>query len=678
MTEQSIFMTALDLVDPHQRESYIDSACGGDEQLRSRVLALLAANEVSDSFLEVPAFNQIESDEKSPAVSNTASIASSVLPLLQSSTDPKSLGRFGVYEIYDVLGEGGFGVVFKGVDSRLERFVAIKMLSPQLAATSPPRKRFLREARSAAQIRNDNVVGVYDVAEEPLPYLVMEYVPGETLQQRIDRVGPLSLDEILHIGKQVALGLAAAHALNLVHRDVKPGNILLEPGPYPRVKLTDFGLARAADDASLTQSGLLAGTPLYMSPEQANGGPIDSRSDLFSFGSVLYVMCTGRPPFRASNTFALLRRVVEENARPVREVIPEIPQWLEDLIALLHAKLPDDRIQSAGEVAELLGNRGEDAATLRTVRAKVRSPLTLAAFERIAANREPTAAQRRRPWNVPAIVIGVLVCIFAVPALLSWANRGSHLPSNGPTTPNASAPAAQGVKPAAVPDKPLEKVAAKLPEPSTPPEASLMEVELPKPTVTGAWFFEGDDLVTEGQRDQRSVFIFGDPKWEEYDLRVEVMEEETREEGKKTMENSILVHADDAGTSYWKIDVGAFSSSKHFDLLPIVEGEYPWKSPGRRFRANLLHGRLREWFRVEVQVRKTNIAVTVNGVPIASSEHAKLTHGRIGASSFNVGRARWRNFEVLTPDGKSLWKGFPELPHLPHSDTKSIDFGTAE
>ncbi len=150
---------------------------------------------------------------------------------------------------------------------------------------------------------------------------------------------------------QTAAGLAAAHAQGLVHRDIKPANILLENG-VERVKITDFGLARAADDASLTQTGVVAGTPQYMSPEQAEGKPLDHRTDLFSLGSVLYAMCTGRPPFRASGTMAVLKRVCEDTPPPIREINPEIPEWLVAIIDKLHAKEPADRFQSAAEVAD--------------------------------------------------------------------------------------------------------------------------------------------------------------------------------------------------------------------------------------------------------------------------------------------------------------------------------------
>ena len=182
----------------------------------------------------------------------------------------------------------------------------------------------------------------------------MEYIPGRTLQEEHEHTGPLELADVLRIGAQIARGLAAAHDEGLIHRDIKPANILLESDVEQNVKITDFGLARAADDASLTRSGGIVGTPLYMTPEQAKGGPLDPRTDLFSLGSVLYTMASGRPPFRAPSPLAVLKRVAEDTPRPIRQIIPEVPQWLCDLIAKLHAKDPAHRFQSAAEVATLL------------------------------------------------------------------------------------------------------------------------------------------------------------------------------------------------------------------------------------------------------------------------------------------------------------------------------------
>src|SRR5262249_3908000 len=276
------------------------------------------------------------------------------LGFLTPSAKPGSLGRLDHYEVLELIGRGGMGVVLKAFDEVLHRVVAVKVLAPQLATNATARKRFVREAQAGAAVCHDHVVTIHGVDEgKAVPYLVMQCVAGLSLQDKLDRDGPLSLQAILRIGMQTAEGLAAAHKQGLVHRDIKPANILLENG-IERVKITDFGLARAVDDASITQSGVVAGTPQYMSPEQAQGETVDHRSDLFSLGSVLYAMCTGRPPFRATGTMAVLKRVCEETPRPIREINPDIPEWLCAIIAKANAKKPADRFQSAKEVAGLL------------------------------------------------------------------------------------------------------------------------------------------------------------------------------------------------------------------------------------------------------------------------------------------------------------------------------------
>ncbi|HTU20229.1 MAG TPA: protein kinase [Gemmataceae bacterium] len=292
------------------------------------------------------------------ATSDEAAFAGDLpLGFLSPSDKPGQLGRLERYEVLEEIGRGGMGVVLKAFDPSLHRVVAIKVLAPQLATSGVARKRFLREAKAAAAVTHDHIVTIHAVDEaNGLPYLVMQYVAGQSLQDRIDKDGPLELTEILRIGMQTASGLAAAHAHGIVHRDIKPANILLEEG-VQRVKITDFGLARAMDDASLTQSGFVAGSPLYMAPEQARGEALDHRADLFSLGSVIYTMCTGRPPFRAANTLAVLRRVSEDRPRPIRETNPEVPDWLADIVAKLMAKDPTERFQSAAEVEEVLGRQ---------------------------------------------------------------------------------------------------------------------------------------------------------------------------------------------------------------------------------------------------------------------------------------------------------------------------------
>src|SRR5262249_30159479 len=229
-----------------------------------------------------------------------------------------------------------------------------------LAISATARKRFRREARTAAAVTHDHIVTIHAVEEaHSLPYLVMKYVAGVTLKHRLDREGPLPLPEILRIGVETASGLAVAPPRGIIHVDVKPANILLESEPAAsatggRVKITDFGLARAADDSSLTQTGVVAGTPDYMSPEQARGDALDARTDLFSLGSVLYALCTGRAPFHANDTMATLHRVCEERPTPIREINPTIPDSLAAIIEKLHAKHPAERFESAAEVAEVL------------------------------------------------------------------------------------------------------------------------------------------------------------------------------------------------------------------------------------------------------------------------------------------------------------------------------------
>jgi serine/threonine protein kinase len=289
---------------------------------------------------------------KSPPGTSAAEPAD--LYFLRPSDRPGALGTLGGYQVHEAIGQGGMGVVLKAFDPALNRLVAIKVLSPALAGCASARRRFTREAQAAAAVCHEHVVAVHGVHEiDGLPYLVMQYIAGESLQERLDRVGPLPVEEVVRIGLQAASGLAAAHAQGLIHRDVKPANLLLEDG-LARVKVTDFGLARTADDIGLTQNGVVAGTPEYMAPEQARGEAVDPRADLFSLGSVLYACCTGVPPFRAGTALEVLRQVSDLTPVPIRERNPEVPAWLEALIVRLLAKDPGRRFQSAAEVAALL------------------------------------------------------------------------------------------------------------------------------------------------------------------------------------------------------------------------------------------------------------------------------------------------------------------------------------
>lgn len=277
--------------------------------------------------------------------------------LLTPSTQPESLGKLGKYEIHKIIGSGAFGVVLKAFDEQLRRAVAIKILNRQFSSSATARRRFIREARAAAAVSHSNVVAIHAVEEQAgTPFLVMELVTGPSLRDRISEMKKLPPIEVIRLGAQIASGLAAAHAQGVVHRDIKPGNIMLEKS-LDRVKITDFGLARVAiDNIELTSRGMAMGTPAYMSPEQIAGDndKIDARSDLFALGCVLFAALVGHSPFQGRTALEMARRVSEYDPTPLSQLDPSIPQFLSDLVEQLLKKNPEDRYQSAAEVAGLL------------------------------------------------------------------------------------------------------------------------------------------------------------------------------------------------------------------------------------------------------------------------------------------------------------------------------------
>jgi len=361
----------------------------------------------------------------------------SSLHFLTPSDQPGMLGRLGNYEIEEVVGRGGMGIVLKAQDPALDRRVAIKVLAGHLSASAAARKRFAYEAKAAAAVAHDHIIPIHAVdTSSPTPFLVMPFVTGRSLQDRLDERGILETREVLRIAMQTAEGLAAAHAQGLVHRDIKPANILLENG-CERVRITDFGLARAVDDASQTQSGFIAGTPQYMAPEQARGEPIDARADLFSLGSVMYAMCTGRPPFRAETTLAVLRRICDDEARDVRVINPDVPPWLAAIVEKLLAKSPTDRFQTAAEVADLL----------KQWLAHLAQPMVILPPKLIQPTaRKPAHLARIQPWIAG---VGVASTVLAGGLLMLWINGLFSVGSAGPAEPRASvaSPLAAAVPP---------------------------------------------------------------------------------------------------------------------------------------------------------------------------------------------------------------------------------------
>jgi hypothetical protein len=262
------------------------------------------------------------------------------------------LGRLADYRVFRVLGAGGMGVVLAAEDPRLLRRVAIKVMDRRLAASDEYRQRFLREARAAAAIEHLHIVAVYQVGEHRgLPFLAMQLLEGESLEARIAREDRLPLEECLRIGCETAQALAAAHRRGLVHRDIKPANIWLQ-SPAGSVKLLDFGLAHFVENQTrMTHTGLVLGTPAYMSPEQARGDVAGPPTDLFSLGAVLYRLATGHQPFAGTSTLAVLTALAIERPTPPYELNPAIPRAFSDLIIRLLAKKPTERPASAEAVA---------------------------------------------------------------------------------------------------------------------------------------------------------------------------------------------------------------------------------------------------------------------------------------------------------------------------------------
>ncbi|MHB1426304.1 MAG: transporter substrate-binding protein [Gemmataceae bacterium] len=294
-----------------------------------------------------------------------------LFPFLSPPREEGELGWLGDYRLARVLGEGGMGYVFDAFDTHLHRRVALKVLKPDLAANLSFRERFVLEARAAAALPDDYIITIYQVGvENNVPFLAMKFLHGESLEHRLQHEGRLSCHEILCIGREIALGLSAAHERGLIHRDIKPANIWLET-PEPdregtssprlsceylyRVKILDFGLARPIHDTRhLTATGLIVGTPQYLAPEQARGQALDHRCDLFSLGIVLYRLATGVLPFDGSDTLAQLTALAVADPQPIEELAPDLPAGLRQLIHQLLARDPANRPPTARAVAESL------------------------------------------------------------------------------------------------------------------------------------------------------------------------------------------------------------------------------------------------------------------------------------------------------------------------------------
>ena len=460
MNERDVFIAALQIESRALRQVYLDEACSGDEPLRLQVAALLATHDRAGNFLQEPLVippgaaaalldqpagaplgeaacaPTVPAGDKTPQTPvDRAGLGPPSLRFLAPPQQPDEVGRLGHYRVLRLLGQGGMGMVFLADDTELQRPVALKVMRAELAANPEGRQRFLFEARAAAQVRSDHVVTVYHVDQEgDLPYMVMELLRGQSLAEALEQRGRLPLGLCLSVARETAEGLAAAHACGLIHRDVKPGNVFLEsPGPGAvRVKLLDFGLARARSGPSITGLHVILGTPAYMSPEQAAGRLIDGRSDLFSLGAMLYHMLTGQRPFPGDDALVVLSRLADITPPSAASLVPGLPAGVARLLDGLLAKDPAGRPESADEVARTLLALEQDAAGIVPSADKPPAPLNAEASATIRLPTVLPAGRRRRRQlalvcglGLSGLVIGLLV------AALAGAFRGRV--GDGPT-----------------------------------------------------------------------------------------------------------------------------------------------------------------------------------------------------------------------------------------------------
>jgi eukaryotic-like serine/threonine-protein kinase len=327
------------------------------------------------------------------------------------------------YVLGEFLGSGGMGEVFLAHDGVLERDVALKVLRSQYAGDEEFAERFRREARSAASLSHPNIVQVYDrgEAEDGTSYIAMEYVPGGTLKEQIGRRAPFGDRETAAVGAQIADALGAAHERGVIHRDIKPQNVLVTASG--NLKVTDFGIARAASAVTSSASGAILGTVGYISPEQALGEPVGPVSDLYSLGVVLYEMLTGGLPFTADNSIAVCMKHVNEQPRPPKALNPDIPEGMNALVLMLLAKHPADRYGSAMELLTDLERVRDGLPPILALQARTQ-PLgqaPRAAIRRVDVSRRRTSLT----LTVAAVAMAALLGTFLFGLLQDGSGEGT-------------------------------------------------------------------------------------------------------------------------------------------------------------------------------------------------------------------------------------------------------------
>lgn len=593
MGERELFNQILER-STEERQSFLEDVCRDDPELQLRMECLLRMHSEVGGLLD-------QLDALQPE--NLRSCWNFLEP-------PRlgGLGRLGDYEILSVIGAGGGGTVFRAYDAKLDRTVAIKVPRSNGESADAILSQLLAEARAAAAIPHDNVVEIYavELAGET-PFLVMEYIEGESLQELIDESGPLEISAVVEIAIQLCLALQPIHAAKKLHGDLKPSNLLRQRSTG-RIKITDFGMSRPIRRAGPDFAHSEMGTPRYMAPERLTGQGMTLASELYEFGAVLYALCTGQTLDLGGRATGILPQIRDEMPCRIQGMNPKVPQWLADLIQRLTAKSPDERPQSLDEVRQqLLQNRG--------------------AFE------------KSRVRSGTRVGIGVLA-ILGIALLFGLLDRCRSAFDHSQNAVMSLE------RPARVGDPPVFPVQAPF---------EIVRADRTPAFQVGSWIVEDGGVIRLGDADDGlHLLVFGDLSWADYDLDLEVTQGNP-----EVSECSVLVHVDESATNYWKLDVGAFEGSQNVDLVPVIEGIDPWLDASRQFVANALKGTPEHWYRIHMEVRGEIIRVSVDGQRLLESQRVGLSRGRIGLRTNRCSSARWRNCTLRTFSGLEPWTGWP-------------------
>jgi serine/threonine-protein kinase len=397
------------------------------------------------------------------------------------------------FTVGELVGRGGFAEVFSVRDNRLKRELAVKVLSPELVVNQPMLQRFRREAEAVAALRHAGIVPIYDIGESGgIAYIMMPLIKGETLKKRLDREGRLQINEVRRVLKEIATALSVAHDAGLVHRDIKPENVMLE-GPKQQILVMDFGIAKALDpdQTGMTSSGLIVGTPHFMSPEQASGEAVDARSDQYSLAVLGYRMVTGAHPFDGETTRALLYKQVFETPPPARERFPDVPLSLSDALHRGMAKDPKDRYATIDEfAAAVLQEDTNERAALPPPKLRSKSKPPEPSKDKVPAKGEAKASTKPAPAKPTGgsrrfaiVALGAVATIAAVAVFMTLNKGGAATPTDVAQQP----PAATQPPPAAAVAPPPPSGGQKAPPPApSSPRGSGTKTADPPPTTASA------------------------------------------------------------------------------------------------------------------------------------------------------------------------------------------------